>query len=41
MEGECILWVIERTEVYPQLVRREAMGATSEDFWSECLDKYR
>jgi hypothetical protein len=41
MESKCIVLVIERTEMYPQLVRGEATGARREDFWSECLDKYR
>jgi hypothetical protein len=32
VESKCILLVIEKMEVCPQLVRGEAMGASSEDF---------
>jgi hypothetical protein len=40
VESNCILFVIERTEVYPQLMRGEATGKGSEDVGSECLDQY-
>jgi hypothetical protein len=41
VEGKCVLLVIERMEVCPQLVRGEVTGASSEDFWSQYLNKYR
>jgi hypothetical protein len=40
MESKCVLFVIESMEVCPQLVRGKVTGASSEDFWSEYLDKY-
>jgi hypothetical protein len=41
MESKCIFLVIERMEVFPQIVKGEVTGASSKDFWSKCLDKYR
>jgi hypothetical protein len=40
VESKCVLLVIERMMMCSQLVRGEAIEASSEDFWSECLDKY-
>jgi hypothetical protein len=40
VESKCILFVIERSEVCPKLVRGEATRVSSKDVWSKWLDKY-